>query len=60
MAIRLITKNYHDLFKNAPLTYLSAVAIGGTTTALTVQSIKEFAINQVLYIGHFADLDARL
>jgi len=55
MAIRKVIKNHIELLDNAQLTYLTAATTGGSTAALTVQSIKEFAVNQVLLLGEFGD-----
>jgi hypothetical protein len=50
MAIRIVKKDTRELFDNARKTYLSA-SVAAAATTLTVRSIKEFAIDQVLCIG---------
>jgi len=52
MAIRTVIKNHTELLNDAQKTYLSA-DIAAASGTLTVQSIKEFAVDQVLLIGEF-------
>ncbi len=53
MAIRNVKRNHQELLDDARKTYLTAAATGGSSSTLTVQSIKEFAVNQVLLLGEF-------
>uniref|UniRef100_A0A6H1ZGF0 Putative tail collar protein n=1 Tax=viral metagenome TaxID=1070528 RepID=A0A6H1ZGF0_9ZZZZ len=55
MAIRKIIKNNTELVSDPQLTYLTAAAVGGTTSTLTVVSNSEIAENQILLIGEFGE-----
>lgn len=54
MAITPVLNSSQNIFESARKTYLSADAAAASTT-LTVQSIKEFAINQILCIGELGN-----
>lgn len=53
MAIRKIIKSHMELVDDPQLTYLTATAVGGTTSTLTVVSNSEIVENQILLIGEF-------
>ncbi|GAG36059.1 unnamed protein product, partial [marine sediment metagenome] len=48
-----------ELFTDARKTYLTA-AVAAAGTSLTVQSIKEFAINQILCIGELGEEETEI
>ena len=60
MAVRKVIKNHQELVDDPQLTYLTAAAVGGTTSTLTVVSNTEFAINQVVLIGEFGEENSEI